>query len=286
MEQKRILWITSAVGIFLLVVLGGALIIYSPKTNSPKSIAKSASITESAIGESDGWVSISPAEKVENLEKQENSSEEIADLTEVNDFSANKTEDTEKVVVNIETQNDKTVPTEEVINFNQQKNEQRVSELTVYAENATIVNKNAVQEKEPVIEEKIVIAEKKSPVKVVSSTKKTENVASVKPKTTQKEVKKVTPTKTVKEEKKQIKYWVQVASLTSRKNADSTRNILGENKIVADVFTYKGTNDKLYYRVRVGPYTTKSEAEFWKDEIAKIDSFTKSKSYVTSTVVE
>ena len=46
MEQKRILWITAAVGIFLLVVLGGALIIYSPQTRAPKSIAKSASVTE------------------------------------------------------------------------------------------------------------------------------------------------------------------------------------------------------------------------------------------------
>ena len=65
MEQKRILWITAAVGIFLLVVLGGALIIYSPQTRAPKSIAKSASVTES-----NGWVSIAPVEKSAETERQ------------------------------------------------------------------------------------------------------------------------------------------------------------------------------------------------------------------------
>ena len=45
--------------------------------------------------------------------------------------------------------------------------------------------------------------------------------------------------KTVSETRKSTQYWIQVASLTSRKNADSARAVLGENKITADVFTYK-----------------------------------------------
>ena len=45
----------------------------------------------------------------------------------------------------------------------------------------------------------------------------------------------------------------------------------------------KYNKENLFYRVRVGPYTTKSEAEYWRTRINKIDEFAKAESYVTST---
>lgn len=68
------------------------------------------------------------------------------------------------------------------------------------------------------------------------------------------------------------RFWVQAASFTSKKKADSAREILFEKQIQAEVFTYdsKGT---LYYRVRVGPYTTKSEAEYWQKRIKELSEF-------------
>lgn len=77
------------------------------------------------------------------------------------------------------------------------------------------------------------------------------------------------------------KYWVQAASFTSKKSADNARATLDDNKIPAEVFTYKDNKDKLFYRVRVGPYTTKSEAEYWKTRVCKIDLFKDTQSYVT-----
>jgi hypothetical protein len=58
---------------------------------------------------------------------------------------------------------------------------------------------------------------------------------------------------------------------------------LDENRIPADIFTYEDNKGKLFFRVRVGPYTTKSEAEYWRTRINKIDTFAKAESYVTST---
>ena len=81
----------------------------------------------------------------------------------------------------------------------------------------------------------------------------------------------------------QTQYWVQVTSLTSRKSADTAREVLDENKITADVFTYTDAKGQLFYRVRVGPYTTKSEAEYWQAKIARIDTFKNTSSYVAST---
>ena len=39
MEQKRILWIIAAVGVFFLVVIGAALILYSPTQATDPAIA-------------------------------------------------------------------------------------------------------------------------------------------------------------------------------------------------------------------------------------------------------
>ena len=282
MEQKRILWITAAVGIFLLVVLGGALIIYSPQTRAPKSIAKSASVTES-----NGWVSIAPVEKSAETERQ------IVDLN---------TEISENPLVSDSTEN-QNIP-EVVSSFNannlgvnmseQEGQIAKTGDVTVYVENATVISAKDFSEKsektlqpsENVQVESKIVPEKKEVVerKVVAKSNPVQEKKVLLPKKSESVSK--APVKSVSETRKSTQYWIQVASLTSRKNADSARAVLGENKITADVFTYKDTSDKLYYRVRVGPYTTKSEAEYWRGEIAKIDSFASSQSYVTSTVVE
>lgn len=288
MEQKRILWITAAVGIFLLVVLGGALIIYSPQTRAPKSIAKSASVTES-----NGWVSIAPVEKSVETERQiVDLNAEISENPLVSDSTENQ--NIPEVVSSFNANN-------LGVNMSEQEGQiAKTGDVTVYVENATVISakdfsekpektlqpsenvqveSKIVPEKKEVVERKVVAKSNPVQEKKVLLPKKSESVSKA-------PVKSVSEKKTVSETKKSTQYWIQVASLTSRKNADSARAVLGENKITADVFTYKDTSDKLYYRVRVGPYTTKSEAEYWRGEIAKIDSFASSQSYVTSTVVE
>lgn len=77
------------------------------------------------------------------------------------------------------------------------------------------------------------------------------------------------------------KYWVQAASYTSKKTADGARATLEESRIPAEVFTFKDSKNQLFYRLRVGPYTTKSEAEYWKNRVAQIDQFKNVKSYIT-----
>ena len=288
MEQKRILWITAAVGIFLLVVLGGALIIYSPQTRAPKSIAKSASVTES-----NGWVSIAPVEKSAETERQVvDLNAEISENPLVSDSTENQ--NIPEVVSSFNANN-------LGVNMSEQEGQiAKTGDVTVYVENATVISAKdfseksektlqpsenvqvelkIVPEKKEVVERKVVAKSNPVQEKKVLLPKKSESVSKA-------PVKSVSEKKTVSETRKSTQYWIQVASLTSRKNADSARAVLGENKITADVFTYKDTSDKLYYRVRVGPYTTKSEAEYWRGEIAKIDSFASSQSYVTSTVVE
>lgn len=311
MEQKRTLWIMAAVGVFLLVVLGAALILYSPTARSSQTIA---TVSPSNKQTSNGWVSLAPAENETTIPQTKMPATEV--LSEQNNE----------------------VPQQNVINSEEKIT--RVAELTVYADKATIISNNpnemnnvvaavpsSVPEQEtaeqtqthhtvinntttidinPVISEKPVVTPKNELTKnTIETTSKKVAEKPVVKQVAKKEVskpvskpKKVTSTKattstttTAKITKtpakpKVVQYWVQVTSLKSKKSAENAREVLDENKITADIFTYKDKKDQLFYRVRVGPYTTKSEAEYWQSKIAKIDTFASSSSYITSTTLD
>lgn len=79
------------------------------------------------------------------------------------------------------------------------------------------------------------------------------------------------------------RFWVQAASYSAKKNADEARSVLEQKKIQCEVFTFTDAKGTLYYRVRVGPYTTKKEAEYWKKKIDEIPLFSKNGSFVTNS---
>lgn len=309
MEQKRTLWIMAAVGVFLLVVLGAALILYSPTARSSQTIA---TVSPSNKQTSNGWVSLAPAENETTIPQTK------MPATEVLSEQTNE------------------VPQQNVVNSEEKIT--RVAELTVYADKTTIISNNpnemnnvvaavpsSVPEQKtaeqthhtvinntttidinPVISEKPVVTPKNELTKnTIETTSRKVAEKPVVKQVAKKEVskpvskpKKITSTKattsttaTAKVTKtpakpKVVQYWVQVTSLKSKKSAENAREVLDENKITADIFTYKDKKDQLFYRVRVGPYTTKSEAEYWQSKIAKIDTFASSSSYITSTTLD
>ena len=283
MEQKRTLWIVAAVGVFLLVVLGAALILYTPQ--SKQATIANSRVTNSSTA-SNGWISLAPSaplqtstntdEKVEeensvlpekeipNPAKTELRTEEVniyaenanvySEKTELNKLGENatvKAESSEKPTTIILTEPEKTA-------------EAKASKPEVSKPRSNVAVKNSVSEKQK--------APAKPEHKNTAKTAKTGQNKSVSAKPSVKEP-------------EIVQYWVQVSALTSRKSADEARNKLGENQITADVFTYTDNKKRLFYRVRVGPYTTKSEAEYWRTKISKIDSFQNSSSYITSTTV-
>ena len=79
------------------------------------------------------------------------------------------------------------------------------------------------------------------------------------------------------------RFWVQAASFTDKENAENARSILANEKIPAEVFTYRDKNGKTFYRLRVGPYTTESEAQYWNSRIKLIEHFSSTQSYVTNS---
>ena len=315
MEQKRTLWILAAVGVFLLVVLGAALILYSPSAR----INQTTVAAQKTSNSSNGWISLAPPVQPVPLEPAQPASER----QETDEITPADSENADNSIDNINP--------EEI-----EKNRiTKVGDMTVIADNATVYNLNPVQgntdstytppvykpaedsttisvwsersEQPPVVpksetakkavekaEDRKIASQNESAVTV----KKTASAKAAPEKNTVKpDVKSsaqvasaknavnssVKPPAKVASAPAKKQYWVQVTSLTSRKSADEARAVLDENKISADVFTYEDGRKRLFYRVRVGPYTTKAEAEYWQAKIAKIEMFASTSSYVTTT---
>ena len=75
-----------------------------------------------------------------------------------------------------------------------------------------------------------------------------------------------------------MEYWIQTGSFSDKLNAENARRMLTERYLNAEIFT-KDMNGAQTYRVRVGPYTDKEEADYWLGTIAETPEF--SGSYVS-----
>lgn len=64
-------------------------------------------------------------------------------------------------------------------------------------------------------------------------------------------------------------YWIQAASFTSRGRADELKDSLSE-KGMAAIISVKDISGKNYYRVRIGPYSAKAEADGWLGRLKEL----------------
>ncbi len=314
MEQKRTLWIVAAVGVFLLVVLGAALILYTPAARPTGTVASSRGIDNGTA--SNGWISLAPTSARQNQDIQNEQIEDekpfdfnqdgtlsekgaefhtdevnvyadkanvYSEKTDLSGLGNNATvvgtvsgqnQNPSQTIINNTTTIDLTEPAKPVVVQNGKTTEPIVKKSTSKVASAKENNVSKVQKST-----KVAAETKSSSANVAKSFKVAKNVSKKSSKT-------VSSASYAKISEPEItKYWVQVTALTSRKSADEAREKLGENEITADVFTYTDNRNRLFYRVRVGPYTTKSEAEYWRNKIAKIDSFQNTSSYITSTTI-
>ena len=360
MEQKRTLWIILASGIFLLVVIGAAVILYAPAMNrntnaralrdsgeiwvSPGLSSSSstyvppaatsdltapakdseASVTQGLASPAEGdfseldiFAQNNPAENVfdpsqtaqsqtaqtqgaavtqtDNLTVIANGTTNLIagnttidlnalknlvpsvseNVTAANQAAEKAMEETEKAYrVEEKSMIEKTVQTSQIVNVNVMPSQRVVEEKT---ETKAPAKSGSVKKSSTASAS----SETKAPAKSVknSSTKtSTAKTSTAKPAATK--------TASVSAPATPDRFWVQAASFSTKKKADEARATLDANKIQCEVFTYKDDKGNLFYRVRVGPYTTKSEAEYWKKRIDAIPEFATSGSYVTNTTAK
>lgn len=280
MEQKKTLWIIAAAGAFLLVVLGAAGIIYSPVKNPTPTIASVSPVDKKASNVNTGWIN-PPADSTntDNLIPTTTTSDLVvlADNATVYEMPKTTTSPSSGTTIDLNSlKNEILSETQAQVQASQPQN---INITVNVPETKTAVVEKPVEikeTKEVKTEAKVAAASESKPAaKTETKTTKTNTVT--------KTVNNTTVTATAKSEAKKTQFWVQVAAYCNKKGAEGARSVLDSNKIPADIFTFKDNKDRLFYRVRVGPYTTKSEAEYWRTRIIKIDEFSKAESYITST---
>lgn len=302
MEQKQTLWIIAAAGMFLLVVLGFGYFIYSGDRNrAPATVAQNYQVQTPApqSGNYSGFMPSTGTNGNQLLPPPVPGEIRTNDLTVYTDKAVvygSETSEGTTFDLNALKAVTEMAPAQETypqninitVNLPETKYEAAptnvvsVTEVPVHIVQADAGVKAPVAQA-PVTE--IKPAEVKSPV-TVKKAPETKAVAKTEPKVTvTTNTKTGTTVKTAEikaPEKKVEQFWVQASSYSNKKTAESARSVLDDNKIPADIFTYQDAKGAVFYRVRVGPYTTKSEAEYWRTKIEKIAAFSKANSYITS----
>lgn len=307
MEQKRILWIVASVGLFLLVVVGFALILYSPTQRQDPVITNNQS-TNDIWASTQNVTPINPNYQASMLQGTPLENTVNLDGTQVQQ-GLNPTQS----VMGQQTPQFQGMPNQpySVPNGNNVLpsdsmtlvGQQQVKDVTVISENTKVITSGGTtidltgltvnSATQPVVTqntnttsqtEKTVVAtsnKQSSPTAKVESAKttSTKNTTTAKASSTTK----TASAKTTTPAPITHKFWIQAGSYSSKKNAEEARAALSAEKIASEIFTYTDSNGTLFYRVRVGPYTTKSEAEYWQSRIALIDKFSSSKTYITDS---
>ena len=308
MEEKRILWISAAVGIFLLIVIGAAWILYAPHKNADSASALTREQSENT------WIltpqaSGSAVAETPNREASDTDREVPAhpagtaptvlpsDTAALNapSGSMNTVQSNDLTIIS----NNTTVLAKDGVTTidltaSGRAPEQQVIEAPAGSQNApdvkTVVpaqSGNEIRAAETAQTRNVKPAATGAQTAQSTQTQKNapsaQKAAAAKPansaaKNTGKPKAAAAKTASVPD-----RFWVQAASFTDKENAENARSILANEKIPAEVFTYRDKSGKTFYRLRVGPYTTESEAQYWNSRIKLIEHFSSAQSYVTNS---
>jgi DedD protein len=67
-------------------------------------------------------------------------------------------------------------------------------------------------------------------------------------------------------------YWIQTGAFSTHVSAEGVRKSLAD-KGIASIIDNREINGRIWYRVRVGPYTSETEASYWLALVKSIDGF-------------
>lgn len=302
MEQKKTLWIIAAVSVFLLVVMGAAMIFYNPSAGASRRVASIKPVEKSVQTSSQsGWTNTTSSEPAVNTgSPQVSDMFVVSENTTVLDLgqgtSSNTATEAQATTIDLNALKRELAADAALaqanpqninitVNLSDKENTAKVEEAPVVltTEYYTGKAKEAeAAEKAAAVKKTESAVAKVSPAPAAAKT----STSTAKPaaKSTTSSAAKSTASAAPAKVSAVTRFWVQVAAYSNKKTAENARSVLSDKKINSDIYTYEDAKSKLFYRVRVGPFTTKSEAEYWQSKIVEISDFAKAGSYVTSTV--
>ena len=301
MEQKKTLWIIAAVSVFLLVVMGAAMIFYNPSAGASRRVASIKPVEKSVQTSSQsGWTNTtSPEPTASTSSPQVSDMFVVSENTTVLDLgqgtSSNTATEGQATTIDLNALKRELAADAALaqanpqninitVNLSDKENTAKVEEAPVVltTEYYTGKAKEAeAAEKAAAVKKTESAVTKASPAQTPVAKTSTAKAAA---KTSSSSATKTTASSAPAKASAVTRFWVQVAAYSNKKTAENARSVLSDKKINSDIYTYEDAKSKLFYRVRVGPFTTKSEAEYWQSKIVEISDFAKAGSYVTSTV--
>ncbi len=299
MEQKKTLWIIAAVSVFLLVVVGGAAIVFNPLISESKRKSSVNPVEKTAQVQTQnqsGWTNTS-AQDAQTSSPTVNDMFVVSENTTVLGFNQTAQEDTQSTTIDLNALKKELAANASVsqpqninitVNLSESENQSKVEEPPVVVTSEYYVKsaKEAeASEKAAAVKQTQEVA-KAEPAKTTTAATSSSSTkaSSTKTSTASSSASTKTAASSTTKSNPITRFWVQVAAYSNKKTAENARSVLSEKKINSDIYTYEDNKSKLFYRVRVGPFTTKSEAEYWQSKITEISDFAKAGSYVTSTV--
>ena len=293
MEQKKTLWIIAAVSVFLLVVMGAAMILYNPGAGASRKVASIKPVEKSVqTSSSSGWTNSTDVEPASTSSPQVSDMFVVSENTTVLDLgqsgSGAAASDNQSTTIDLNALKRELAADAALAQTNPQNNINITVNLTDKENTAKVEEPPVVLTTEYYTEK----AKEAEETEKATAVKKTETAVAKAPSTTKstssssasKTTTVAKTTSTSSTAAAVTRFWVQVAAYSNKKTAENARSVLSDKKINSDIYTYEDAKSKLFYRVRVGPFTTKSEAEYWQSKIVEIADFAKAGSYVTSTV--
>ena len=298
MEEKKIMWVVLSISLFVLVVFGSALVLYSPSKfqspNAPQDFAYSRDISDISNRNSqkvdpDMWSrqgETVPGFQATDEEENGRKSITVIDGSEVEDgkkyidVSPLNSEDAQRL------ENGKKLPTEVAMelgaNVQTEKKEQKGNRKDSTISSDVVLpapNKDYALPRETK-EATVSNTGNKKGKNVSKPTSRSDgqkaNERTVEKKESLQTQKSLQQPKPVQQKLSiETVYWVQTASLSSRLNAEKARDKLAERHMKVQIFT-RDQSSGLTHRVRVGPFSNKTEAEYWLKNIKDIQGFEQS----------
>ncbi len=274
MEKKKLLLVAVSVGVFLVIVIGAAIVMLSKQDVTPSIIAResyapgmSGTImpNTSSIGAPAGIApAAAAAETATNLEVM-NQPANPANITQPASVDA------VSMLQNPEINVLKAPPKEnapESINYYFGDTTSNASDITIERYTPEGARRTAG-------------SSRTAPVSAPVSTPKPADIPPPSPQLTRAPASapapKPAPAKVYND------YWVQTGSFRAKVRADNVKESLGV-KGISSVIEVRNVNDQTWYRVRVGPYTSQNEAEYWLSLIQSIDGFEQSQIWQSQSV--
>jgi DedD protein len=252
MEKKKLLLVAISVGVFLVIVIGAALLVISPgNAAAPVSAAALNPIAPGSAGLRSGTpaetlpASVDPADMVRNP----------------GDFRTLQSPPAAPPVISVT--NAGTGDGSLRQPSAPQNGENRVV-ITVPRPSTAAVNDSAPPSPG---ESRNVVAAARPAASSVPARKPAAPAAKPTPAAA-----KPAPARPAPQPKAYDAYWVQTGSFSVRNRADTVKETLA-SKGITSIIENRDVDGKTWYRVRVGPYISQNEADYWLSRIKLIEGF-------------